>query len=245
MVSRSTRPRTKRHDRSAGEPAWLDDVIARARREPPARVAIVHATDIMDLTAVQEAGGLMHAILVGPKAAIEATARGAGISLAGCTLVDAIDAEAAARAAVDLVRRGEADILMKGSLHSDDFMRAILAEPALHTAARMSQVVVLETPAFSRLIFVSDGAINIAPTLEEKRDITQNAIDVAHVCGVASPKVAVLAAVETVSSHLPATVDAAALAKMADRKQIVGSRVRVKDVTVFETDTTTAKYSES
>lgn len=203
----------------------LDDIIARARQQPPVRLAIVNATDIMDLMAVQEASGLVHAVLLGPKAAIEAVARGAGISLEDCTLVDAADAGAAARAAVELVRRGEADVLMKGSLHTDDFMRAILAEPALRTPVRMSQVVVIETPALPRLIFISDGAVNIAPTLEEKRDITQNAIDVARACGIESPKVAILAAVETVSSRLPTTVDAAALAKMADRKQIVGGIV--------------------
>jgi phosphotransacetylase len=203
----------------------LDDMIARARQQPPARVAIVNATDVMDIMAVQQAAGLIQAVLLGPKATIEATARGAGISLDNCTVIDTADAAGAARTAVELVRRGEVDVLMKGSLHTDDFMRAVLAEPALRTPARMSQVVVIETPAFPRLIFISDGAINIAPTLEEKRDITQNAIDVARVCGVETPKVAILAAVETVSSHLPATIDAAALAKMADRKQIVGGVV--------------------
>jgi phosphotransacetylase len=203
----------------------LDDMIARARQQPPARVAIVNATDVMDIMAVQQAAGLIQAVLLGPKATIEATARGAGISLDNCTVIDTADAAGAARAAVELVRRGEVDVLMKGSLHTDDFMRAVLAEPALRTPVRMSQVVVIETPAFPRLIFISDGAINIAPTLEEKRDITQNAIDVARVCGVEMPKVAILAAVETVSSHLPATIDAAALAKMADRKQIVGGVV--------------------
>lgn len=203
----------------------LDDIIARARQQPPARVAIVNATDVMDIMTVQQAAGLIQAVLLGPKATIEATARGAGISLDNCTVIDTADAAGAARTGVELVRRGEVDVLMKGSLHTDDFMRAVLAEPALRTPARMSQVVVIEMPAFPRLIFISDGAINIAPTLEEKRDITQNAIDVARVCGVETPKVAILAAVETVSSHLPATIDAAALAKMADRKQIVGGVV--------------------
>lgn len=203
----------------------LDDIIARARRQHSVRLAIVNATDVMDLMAVHEADGLVRAVLLGPRATIEATARTAGISLAGCTFVDAADAEAAARAAVELARRGDVDVLMKGSLHTDDFMRAILAEPALRTDRRMSQVVVIETPALPRLIIISDGAINIVPTLEEKRDITQNAIDVARACGVETPKVAILAAVETVSSALPATIDAAALAKMADRKQIVGGIV--------------------
>lgn len=209
------------------EPATLrlDHIIARARECPPARIAIVNATDVMDITAVHEAGGFVHAVLLGPKAAIEETARRAGIALDDCTIVDTADAGEAARAAVELARRGEVDVLMKGSLHTDEFMRPILAEPSLHTTARMSQVVAIETPAVSRLIFVSDGAINIAPTLEEKRDITQNAIDVARVCGVEAPKVAILAAVETVSSRLPATMDAAALAKMADRRQIVGGIV--------------------
>jgi phosphate acetyltransferase len=203
----------------------LDDIIARARQQRPVRVAIVNATDPMDIMAVQQAAELVHAVLLGPKTSIEEIARGAGISLGNCMLVDAEDAGAAARAAVEMVRRGEVDVLMKGSLHTDDFMRAVLAEPSLHTRVRMSQVVVIETPALPRLIFISDGAINIAPSLEEKRDITQNAIDVARVCGVEVPKVAILAAVETVSSRLPATIEAAAIAKMADRKQIVGGVV--------------------
>jgi phosphotransacetylase len=203
----------------------LEGIIARAGAHPPLRVAIANATDAMDIAAVQEACAFVHAVLVGPRAAIEETARRAGISLDNCSIVAADDALESARVAVELVRRGEVDVLMKGSLHTDDFMRAVVAEPALRTSRRMSQVVVIETPAFPRLIFVSDGAINIAPTLEEKRDITQNAIEVARACGVDVPRVAILAAVETVSSHLPATVDAAALAKMADRKQIVGGIV--------------------
>jgi phosphate acetyltransferase len=209
------------------EPAklGLDHIIARARQQRPIRVAIVNATDAMDIAAVDQAGGFVHAILLGPKAAIEETARRVGISLAHCTLVDMADALEAAHAAVEMVRRGEVDALMKGSLHTDDFMHAVFAEPSLRTSRRMSQVVVIETPAFPRLIFVSDGAINIVPTLEEKLDITQNAINVARACGVDVPRVAILAAVETVSSRFPATVDAAALAKMADRKQIVGGIV--------------------
>lgn len=203
----------------------LDGIIARARERPPLRVAIVNAIDVMDIAAVDRAGGFVQAVLLGPKAAIEETARRAGISLAHCTLVDKADAVEAAQAAVEMACRGEVDVLMKGSLHSDDFMRAVVAAPSLRTSRRMSHVVVIETPAFPRLIFVSDGAINIAPTLEEKRDITQNAIDVARACGVNSPKVAILAAVETVSSALPVTIEAAAIAKMADRKQIIGGIV--------------------
>lgn len=203
----------------------LDGIMARARLCPPLSVAIVNATDAMDIVAVGQAAAFVHAVLLGPRAAIEESARRAEISLENCSIVAAADALEAARTAVEMARRGEVDVLMKGSLHTDDFMRAILAEPALRTPRRMSQVVVIETPAFPRLIFVSDGAITIAPTLEEKRDITQNAIDVARACGVDVPRVAILAAVETVSSHLPATVDAAALAKMSDRKQIVSGIV--------------------
>ena len=206
-------------------PTRLDRIVTRARACPPLRTAIVNPVDLMDVVAVEQAAGLIHAVLVGPKTAIEDAARRAGVSLDQCTFVEAADAEQACRAAVELARRGEVDALMKGSLHTDDFMRVIVAERDLHTRRRMSHVAVIETPALTRLLFVSDGAINIAPTLEEKRDITQNAIDLARVLGVELPRVAILAAIETVSSHLPATIDAAALAKMADRKQIVGGIV--------------------
>lgn len=203
----------------------LDRIVARARENPPLRTAIVNPIDVMDVTAVFEAAELIHAMLLGPKAAIEDTAERAGIPLVDCTFIDIPDVLEAARLAVDLARSGEVDALMKGSLHTDDFMRVVMAEKALRTPRRMSHVAVIETPVLQRLVFVSDGAMNIAPTLEQKRDITQNAIDVARSAGVDLPKVAILAAVETVSSQMPATIDAAALAKMADRKQIVGAIV--------------------
>ena len=207
------------------EPPRLRHLIAAAREKPPLRIAIVNPVDAMDLQAILEAGDLISPFLIGPKAAIDRALENAGITLGACTYVEAANAQQAARAAVELARHGEVDALMKGSLHSDDFMRAILAAEELRTSRRMSHVAVIETVALPRLLLISDGAINIAPDLAAKRDIVQNAIDVARAVGVDVPKVAILAAVETVSSQLPATIDAAALAKMADRRQITGGVV--------------------
>lgn len=163
-------------------------------------------------------------ILVGPVARITEVAARAGIDLAKTEIVDTPHSHASAAAAVALVREGRAELLMKGSLHTDELLAAVIArEDGLRTARRVSHVFIMDVPTYHKVLLVTDGAINIAPTLEDKADICRNAIDLARAMGIERPKIAVLAAVETVSSKMPATIDAACLCKMADRGQIVGA----------------------
>jgi phosphotransacetylase len=162
-------------------------------------------------------------ILVGPASSIAQTAKSAGIELGGLELIDVPHSHAAAAKAVELIRDGRAEILMKGSLHTDELMAAVVSrEGGLRTGRRISHVFVMDVPTYHKPLIITDGAINIAPTLEDKVDICQNAIDLAISLGVQTPKVAILAAVETVTSKMPATIDAAALCKMAERGQIKG-----------------------
>jgi len=187
--------------------------------------AVAYPCEESALAGAVEAGqkGLTEPILVGPAAQIEEIARKARIDLGRAQVVDVPDAPAAARKAVALVREGKAELLMKGSLHTDELLAAVVArETGVRTGRRISHVFILDVPTYTKVLIVTDGAINIAPTLEDKVDICQNAIDLAVVLGVERPKVAILAAVETVNSKMPATLDAAALCKMADRKQIRG-----------------------
>ncbi len=160
----------------------------------------------------------------GPDSKIEAVAEGsAGIDLSKSQIVDIPHSHASAAKAVELVRKGEAELLMKGSLHTDELMSAIVArDGGLRTGRRISHVFIMDVPTYHKVLIVTDGAINIAPALEDKVDICQNAIDLAIAFGLEKPKVAILAAVETVTSKMPATIDAAALCKMADRGQITG-----------------------
>jgi phosphotransacetylase len=170
--------------------------------------------------------GLIAPILVGPASQIEAAAKAAGVSLDGLEIIDVPDAASAAERAVALVREGRAEVLMKGSLHTDELLGAVVSrEKGLRTGRRISHAFLMDVPTYHKPLIVTDGAINIAPTLEDKVDICQNAIDLAVSLGVATPKVAVLAAVETVTSKMPATLDAAALCKMADRGQIKGGLI--------------------
>jgi len=162
-------------------------------------------------------------ILVGPIAKIREIAKKAGIDLGKTRLVDTAHSHASAAKAVELVRQGEAELLMKGSLHSDELLSAVVAkETGLRTGRRISHVFIMDVPTYHKVLVVTDAAINIAPTLEDKADICQNAIDLAVSLGVKKPKIAILAAVETVNSKMQATLDAAALCKMADRGQIKG-----------------------
>jgi phosphate acetyltransferase len=162
-------------------------------------------------------------ILVGPIAKIREIAKKAGIDLGKTRLVDTAHSHASAAKAVELVRQGEAELLMKGSLHSDELLSAVVAkETGLRTGRRISHVFIMDVPTYHKVLVVTDAAINIAPTLEDKADICQNAIDLAVSLGVKKPKIAILAAVETVNSKMQATLDAAALCKMADRGQIRG-----------------------
>jgi phosphotransacetylase len=162
-------------------------------------------------------------MLVGPRDKIESTAKSAGIDLSNFQIIDVPHSHAAAAKAVELLREAQAEVLMKGSLHTDELMAAVVArDKGLRTERRISHVFVMDVPTYHKVLIVTDGAINIAPTLEDKVDICQNAIDLAISLGRERPKVAILAAVETVTSKMPATIDAAALCKMAERGQITG-----------------------
>jgi phosphotransacetylase/acyl dehydratase len=213
--------RLNRHDR-------FHSLLARASALPPLFAAIAHPCDANAIAAAVDAAkaGLLKPILVGPRLRMESAALAAGVDIAPYRLVDAPHSEAAAHAAVALVRRGEASLLVKGSLHTDELLHAVLdPENGLRTGRRLSHVYLFDVPGYPRPLLVTDAAVNIAPTLEEKRDIVQNAIDLAHVMGITEPRVAVLSAVETVNPKIPSTLDAAALSKMAQRGQIQGGLV--------------------
>jgi phosphotransacetylase len=187
---------------------------------------VAHPCEVSALQGAVEAAqkGLIEPLLVGPANKIAEIAESAKIDLGNLTIVDVADSHAAAKKAVELIRAGKAEILMKGSLHTDELMSAvILREGGLRTARRISHVFVMDVPTYHKVLLVTDGAINIAPTLEDKVDICQNAIDLAISLGLERPKVAILAAVETVNSKMSATLDAAALCKMAERGQINGA----------------------
>jgi phosphotransacetylase len=170
--------------------------------------------------------GLIVPILVGPRSKILSTAKAAGIDLHNIQIVDVPHSHAAAAKAVELLREAKAELLMKGSLHTDELMGAVVSKDGgLRTARRISHAFVMDVPTYHKVLIVTDGAINIAPTLEDKVDICQNAIDLAVSLGLEWPNVAILAAVETVTSKMPATIDAAALCKMAERGQITGARL--------------------
>jgi phosphotransacetylase len=165
--------------------------------------------------------GLITPALVGPRKEIEDTAKSAGIDLSNLEIIDAANSLESARQAVALVREGRAEVLMKGSLHTDELMSAVVSrDGGLRTGRRISHVFIMDVPTYHKVLIVTDAAINIAPALEDKVDIVQNAIDLAISLGLEKPKVAILCAVETVNSKMPATLDAAALCKMAERGQI-------------------------
>ena len=200
-------------------------LVGRCKGIPPAKTAVAHPCDAVAVQAAVEAAalGLIEPVLVGPSRKIKAAAEAARVDIAPFELDDCPHSHAAAARAVALVRCGQASLLMKGSLHTDELMHEVLAkETGLRTERRVSHVYLIEASTYPRPLLITDGAINIAPDLEAKRDIVQNAIDLAHVLGLARPKVAVLSAVETVNAKLPSTIDAAALCKMADRGQITG-----------------------
>jgi len=189
---------------------------------------VVHPCDAASLLGALEAGarGMIVPVLVGPERKIRAIAAAAKASLAGVKIVSTEHSHAAAQAAVDLARAGKVDALMKGSLHTDELMEAVVAtSTGLRTARRVSHVFVMDVPTYPRLLFVTDAAVNIAPTLDDKADIAQNAIDLAHMLGIVEPRVAVLSAVETVTSKIESTLHAAALCKMAQRGQITGGLI--------------------
>jgi phosphate acetyltransferase/phosphate butyryltransferase len=200
-------------------------LVENTRGLEPVPAAIVHAVDSVSLTGAVEAAheGLIVPIFVGPEAKIRAAARANDVDLTKFQLINTEHSAAAAAEAVAMARRGDVQAIMKGSLHTDELMHAVVDDArGLQTARRISHVLAIDIPGYSRLMFVTDAAINIYPTLEDKRDIVQNAIEVAQALGVPVPKVAILSAIETVSTKIKSTVDAAALCKMADRGQITG-----------------------
>ncbi len=200
-------------------------LMRRATGLAPVRCAVVHPCDAASLRGALDAAaqGLMVAVLVGPEPRVRALAAAGGLSLDGVQLVDVPHSHAAAARAAAMAAAGEVEMLMKGSLHTDELISAILAQPALRTGRRLSHVFRLEVPMYDKVLLISDAALNIQPTLLEKADIVQNAIALAHVLGTAQPKVAILSAVETVTPKIASTIDAAALCKMAERGQITGA----------------------
>lgn len=191
----------------------------------PIPIAVAHPCDAESLRGPVQAAqaGLVDPTLVGPESRIRAVAEEHGINLKGFRIVDVPHSHAAAETAVALCREGKIEALMKGSLHTDELMSAVVSKAnGLRTARRISHVFLADVPTYPHPLLITDAAINIAPTLEDKVDIVQNAIDLARILGVAEPKVAILSAVETVTSKMVSTLDAAALCKMADRGQIKG-----------------------
>jgi phosphate acetyltransferase len=201
-------------------------LLARAKLLPPVVTVVAHPCDESSLSAAVEAAaiGLITPILVGPLARIVAVAKSCGLDISAFEIVDSPHSHASAAEAVRLVREGRAECLMKGSLHTDELMGCVVArEGGLRTARRVSHCFVMDVPTYAEVLIVSDAAVNIAPTLEEKVDIVQNAIDLAQALGVQEVRVAILSAMETVNPKVPSTIEAAALCKMADRGQITGA----------------------
>jgi phosphate acetyltransferase len=205
--------------------AKYERLIARAKGVEAPKTLVVHPCDETSLRGALEAAaaGLIVPILVGPAAKISTVARTHKLDLDGIEIVDAAHSDAAAEKAVELVQAGMGEVLMKGSLHTDELMRAVTnSKTGLRTARRISHVFVLDVPTYPDTLFITDAAINIFPDLDAKRDIVQNAIDLWTQTGLGTPRVAILSAVETVTSKIPSTIEAAALCKMADRGQITG-----------------------
>jgi phosphate butyryltransferase len=200
-------------------------LLARAEGGIAIATAVVHPVDAPSLSAALAAAkaGLITPILVGPAARLREVAAAAGLDITGCRVIDEPGPGEAAARAVALVRAHEAALLMKGDLHTEDFLLPVVAaQTGLRTARRISHVYVMAVPGTARPLLITDAAINITPDLAAKADIVRNAIDLAHAIGIAAPRVAILAAVEVVSARMPSTIDAAALCKMADRGQITG-----------------------
>ena len=200
-------------------------LLERVKGLEPIPTAVAHPCDAESLKGPVMAfqAGIIEPILVGPENKIRAVAEEFGIDLHGIRIVNAAHSHDSAALAVSLVRTGDAEALMKGSLHTDELMGEVVARAnGLRTSRRISHVFVMDVPTYHRPLLITDAAINIAPTLEEKADIIRNAIDLAHIIGIPEPKVAILSAVETINPKIQSTLDAAALCKMADRGQIKG-----------------------
>jgi len=201
-------------------------LIERCKTLPPTPTAVAHPCDESSLKGAVDAAkaGLIAPILVGPAARIKEVAVKAKLDISGFRMVDAAHSQESAEKAVAEVRGGRAEALMKGSLHTDELMSAVVRrETGLRTARRVSHCFVMDVPGHAEPLIITDAAVNIAPTLKDKVDIVQNAIDLAHDLGVTDVRVAILSAMETVNPDVPSTLEAAALCKMADRKQITGA----------------------
>ena len=202
-----------------------DRLLVRAKQVPPAKTMVVHPCDESSLRAALEAAeaGIIIPTLVGPAKKILAVARDHHFNISRFEVVDAPHSDAAAAKAVQLIHEAKGELLMKGSLHTDELMRAVTSSSTgLRTGRRISHVFIVDVPTYSETLFITDAAINIFPDLDVKRDIIQNAIDLFTEVGLGTPRVAILSAVETVTSKIPSTSEAAALCKMADRGQITG-----------------------
>ena len=205
--------------------AKYERLIARAKQVPPATTIVVHPCDETSLRGAVEAAelGIIIPVLVGPRSKIAAVAATNGLDIGRFEIVDVAHSEEAAARAVQLIHQTKGELLMKGSLHTDELMRAVASsKTGLRTARRISHVFVMDVPTYAETLFITDAAINIFPDLDAKRDIVQNAIDLWTQVGLGTPRVAILSAVETVTSQIPSTIEAAALCKMADRGQITG-----------------------
>lgn len=214
-------PEVHLHERGARFAALMKATAALA----PVRTAVVHPCDGLSIEGALEAGarGMIIPVLIGPRAKIEAAAAEAERDLHGIEIIDVPYSHAAAERAVALAREGKVDMLMKGKIHTDELLAPVMnSQTGLRTERRMSHVFALDVPNYPKPLLISDAAINIFPDLQTKRDIVQNAIDLAHALGIVLPKLALLSAVETITPKIPSTVDAAALCKMAQRGQIVG-----------------------
>jgi phosphate acetyltransferase len=203
-------------------------LIATAKELAPLDTAVAYPCDEASLGGAMKAAGerLIRPLLVGPRNRIWTVAQEIGADIRNIEVVDVPDDHAAAARAVELVRAGKAELLMKGSLHTDELLSAVTKrDTGLRTGRRISHVFVMDVPGHPQSLFITDAAVNIAPDLMAKRDIIQNAIDLYHALGLGTPKVAILSAVENVTLSIPSTIDAAALCKMADRGQIVGGEI--------------------
>ena len=205
-----------------------DRLIAAAQKEATIEVAVAHPCDDVSLRGAVEAKrlGLIEPILVAPAQRVDAAAKQAGLDISGMEIVTSAHSHDSAAKAVELVKAGRAEALMKGSLHTDELMSAVVArESGIRTARRISHCFIMDVPGHPEPLIITDAAVNIAPDLDAKVDIVQNAIDLAHAMGQAEVRVAILAAMETVTAKAPSTIEAAALSKMADRGQITGAFV--------------------
>jgi phosphate acetyltransferase len=207
--------------------ARFKDLLALSALLPPLRCAVVHPCDAGSLSGAMAAvaHGLILPLLIGPEARIRRLAAESDIDLTGTEIIAVPHSHAAAEMAALMAARGEVEMMMKGSLHTDELIQAVLAQPGLRTGRRMSHLFRFDVPLYPKPLLITDAALNIRPNLLEKADIIRNAIDFAHLLGVKYPKVAILSAVETVNPDLPSTLDAAALCKMADRGQITGGKL--------------------